>query len=66
MHMPLGRRLWSIIKKSMAYHTRGIRKASIYFKGENDSARISIVYLMMKVLLKERIDTSLLYITTSK
>lgn len=52
--MPLG---------SMAYHARGIRKASIYFKGENDSARISIVYLM-KVLLKERIDTSLLYITT--
>jgi hypothetical protein len=50
----------------MAYHARGIRKASIYFKGENDSARISIVYLMMKVLLKERIDTSLLYITTSK
>jgi hypothetical protein len=62
--MPLGRSLWSIIKKSMAYHARGIRKASIYFKGENDSARISIVYLMMKVLLKERIDTSLLYITT--
>jgi hypothetical protein len=50
----------------MAYHARGIRKASIYFKRENDSARISIVYLMMKVLLKERIDTSLLYITTSK